>query len=729
MWSVIAAVLVAGAVAQSPVSIQGKTYCVGGYEGRAGGFPASIAAACDRVEVRSQHKAWHQHIYILAPDRSQCLVCFDELDSTCESVFLRNNPTYEGTDWSNCARLGEQHTGDTVLEHVIDGTPVTHSKTPPPPVDLEAKVEHITPGPYTAGDTITVVGAVRDPSGALRSLPGGVFRVTDASGAVRDVPGEVQPDGMVSASLAVPASDSVRIEFVPTSLPLAKGERLRSPTSAPQALAVQVCSFRARVVSPAQGESLLSGQSTPLRAALFDAAGQVPVTPPPGLALSFTVQAQGEPAQVLKARGTLDVDWVPPASPQPRPVRVSASGQVGDRVVCPAGEVVASVSDLGLSFDTSALPRTCYVGLPCKGTVSLKRPPAESAMARKRVDDLLADPRTVAEVVDTGEVLYRGPPHANDRYTFEATHDGVKMASWQVVLRTPRGDVSMPSHEVSVRPQLRLVLASELDFGTVDAGSDVMTTCRKLDFSRSTAVEEHRWELEAQGLEGCRSRPVLYFRNALGQTDLRPLSPKLEIQKFDPQKRELDVCLEVPACAGDASPAGAALRVAPLTREFTAQATSVRMRWTVRNRSFLACHGSWLFPLLAGMGGVFVVTGFTRPARFPPGAAIQVSGSEKGIRQSAAVLLRSCPGSAPGFFRDARLGLHGDGDVKGRVRGAMVLLRAVQGGGVVLQGLGPVERQDRRSLRWEPVDDLARGHVPAPGVLYRAGGTFFKVEV
>jgi hypothetical protein len=53
----------------------------------------------------------------------------------------------------------------------------------------------------------------------------------------------------------------------------------------------------------------------------------------------------------------------------------------------------------------------------------------------------------------------------------------------------------------------------------------------------------------------------------------------------------------------------------------------------------------------------------------------------------------------------------------------------VQGGGVVLQGLGPVERQDRRSLRWEPVDDLARGHVPSPGVLYRAGGTFFKVEV
>jgi hypothetical protein len=606
--------------------------------------------------------------------------------------------------------------------------PVVPSQAPPSPVQLEAKLEHITPGPYTAGDRLTLVGAVRDPSGAVRRIPGGVFRVTDSKGTVSEVTGEVQPDGTVSAGFTVPASDSVRIEFV-AHMPRVKGEVLRSPSSQPQAFDVQVCGFRARVVSPAGDESLLSGQSTSLRAALFDAAGQVPVTPPPDVALSFRVQVQDAPAEVLTARGTLDADWTPPASPKQRRVRLSASGHAGGRVVCPGNEVYAWVSDLGLSFDASELPRTCYVGLRCKGSVTLRRPPAESPMARKRVDELLADPKTVAEVVDSGEVLYRGPPRADDRYPFEATYPQVKNASWLVVLRTPRGDVSMSAHEVRVRPQLRLELASELDFGTVDAGSGVTTTCRKLDFSRSTAVEEHRWELEAQGVEGCRSRPVLYFRNAQGQSDVKPLSPKVGIEQFDPRRRELDICLDVPACAGDVAPATAALRVAPLTPEFTAQATPVRLRWTVRNRSFLSGHGAWLFPLLAGMGGVFVVAGFTRPARFPPGAAIQVSGSEKGIRQSAAVLLRSCPGSAPGFFRDARLGLHGDGDVKGRVRGAVVLLRAVQGGGVVLQGLGPVERQDRRSLRWEPVDDLARGHVPAPGVLYRAGGTFFKVEV
>jgi hypothetical protein len=724
MLHALAALLLAGTVAQVPNPRMGKTYCVGGYEGNA----SSFVAACARADIVKQHAKWHLHNFILAPGGQECLICYDEEDNTCQSVFLKENPDYRLSDNYACYRLGEQHTADKVVAHVINGEHVSPSRLPPPPVDLEVKVEHLTPGPYTAGDRITAVGAVRDPGGKVRPVSGGVFRVTDASGTVQEHAGELQRDGTVKAELQVPASDSVRIEFVPVAPPLAQGERLRAPVSEAQALRVAVCGFRARVVSPAPGESLVSGQRTALRAALFDAAGQVPVTPlPSGLALDFTVQVQGEAAQKLKASGPTEAEWTPPPSPSPRTVRLSVSGKVGERVVCPASELVASVSDLGLGFDTSALPRTCYVGRPCRGTVTLRRP--EPGPARARVDALLADPSGEVRVVDTGEVRYQGPPRADDRYAFEATYTQAQMASWSLVLRTPRGEVAMPTHEVRVRPELRLELPAELDFGTVRAGSEVTTTCKKLDFGRSRAVEEHRWEVEGQGLEGCQSRPVLYFRNALGQADVRPLTPKVGIDALDPQQRALDLCLEVPRCAGDVSPSGAVLRVSPLTPEFAAQAATVRLRWTVEGRGLLSCHASWLLPLLSGLGFMVLLAGYTRPARFPPGASIHVSGSEKGIRQSAAVLLRSCPGSASGFFRDARLGLHGDGDVKGRVRGAVVVLRAVQGGGVVLQGLGPVERQDRRTLRWEPVDDLARGHVPAPGVLYRAGGTYFKVEV
>jgi hypothetical protein len=132
---------------------------------------------------------------------------------------------------------------------------------------------------------------------------------------------------------------------------------------------------------------------------------------------------------------------------------------------------------------------------------------------------------------------------------------------------------------------------------------------------------------------------------------------------------------------------------------------------------------------LALLGFGVLVAGFIQPARFPTGASLRVAGSERGIRQAAAVLLQDCPGSGPGFFRDARLGLHGDGEVNGRVRTAVVVFRATRGTGVMLTGNGPLEQQDRRTLRWEPVADLAQGHVPSPSVLYRAGGTYFKVEL
>jgi hypothetical protein len=222
---------------------------------------------------------------------------------------------------------------------------------------------------------------------------------------------------------------------------------------------------------------------------------------------------------------------------------------------------------------------------------------------------------------------------------------------------------------------------------------------------------------------------VLLYLNAAGQTDTRRLDTVVPIEALDPEHRWLDVCLEVPRCAADVSPPAAVLHVTPLTPEFASQATTVRLRWRVEARSPLACHGFWLLPALGSLGAVVLLAGFTRPARFPPGAAVRIAGSERGLRQAASVLLRACPGSSPGFFRDARLGMQGDGNVTGRVRGAAVVLRAVQGGGVVLAGNGPVERQDRRTSKWEPVDDLASGHVPSPGTLYRAGGTLFQVEL
>ena len=525
----------------------------------------------------------------------------------------------------------------------------------------------------------------------------------------------------------LPPSGSVKVEFLPAPPPLAKHETLRAAASAPWDLKVELCGLRARVVSPSEGEPLLSGQSVSLRAVLLEANGQVPLaSPPPAVQLSFTVQVDGEAAVTVPADASLAASWMPPASSSPRAVSLSASGRAGDRIVCPAGEVHATASDVGLGFDTSGLPATCYVGLPCRGTVRLLRPPP--GPARQRVDELLADTATQVSSVHLGQVLASGPPRADDAYEIAAVYEEVKNASWSLEIHTPRGDFAMPAHEVRVRLPLKLVLPAELDFGTLAAGTEVLRTCRKLDFGQSQAAEEHRWEMVAEGLAGCTSRPVLAYRNAAGQPDLRPFVPKLVVEALDPRDRRLDVCLELPACAGDRAPDGAVLRVVPLTPEFASNAVAVRLRWQVKGRGFLGCHAPWLAPLAGGLLVVVVLLGLVRPARFPPAAVIQIAGSERGIRQASAILLRDCPGSGAGFFRDARLGLHGDGSLNGRTRGALASLHATRTDGVLLRSAGLVEIQDRRTLKWEPVAAQGRGCMPVPGALYRAGGNYFKVD-
>jgi hypothetical protein len=571
-----------------------------------------------------------------------------------------------------------------------------------------------------------VVGAVRDEQGQLRPLAGGSFRLVAADGHVTVLPGTVQSDGTVVARFTLPPTASAHLEFVPDASSIGKGEVLRAAASAPQSLQVEVCAFRARVVQPAPYEALVAGQSTLLSAVLFNAANEVPIaSPPAGLSLEFTVQVEGEPPRRLQANETLAATWTPPPSPKPRPVRLSVGGRAGAQVVCPASEETVTVSDLGLGFDTSDLPKTCYVGVPCKGVVKLQRPPP--GPGRHPVDTLLEDKQVVARLLDTGEERFRGAPRADDRYAFSATYTEPKSASWSLVFETPRGPVTMPTHEVRVRPALRLALPEVLDLGSHSAGS--AGGCQKLDFSSSQAVEEHPFWLNAEGLTGCQARPVLFFKNPAGGEDTLPLEGGLDVKALDPKNRGLDVCLQVPRCAGEVSPDSAVLKVVPLNIAFASQARTVRLRWKVEGRGFLACHGLWIWPAVGLFGLALLVAGFTRPARFPPGASLRVAGSERGMRQSAAILLQDCPGSSAGFFRDARLGLHGDGDVNGRTRGALLVLRAVRGAGVVLEGQGPLEQQDRRTLKWEPVGDLARGHLPLPSVLYRAGGLFFKLEL
>jgi hypothetical protein len=69
-----------------------------------------------------------------------------------------------------------------------------------------------------------------------------------------------------------------------------------------------------------------------------------------------------------------------------------------------------------------------------------------------------------------------------------------------------------------------------------------------------------------------------------------------------------------------------------------------------------------------------------------------------------------------------------DHPLSGRTRGAAIRLHADRVHGVVLRGEAPLEVRGR-SGGWRAVEDLARGHVPTPGV-YRVGeALWFRIDL
>lgn len=706
----IAALLALLAVAEA----RPLTYCVGGYTGS----PPRVQAACGRPDVARQHGDWHEHFWVT--DGRQCMICWDEVDNSCYDDFVVNNPQWQPTVGFLCRGRATWGDGLTVFEHVIGGETVS-AAPPPAPEVLTPRLAVETPGPYVAGDAVRVVGTVAASDG-IRGVGGGIVEVYAGDELVDRVRGTVRPDGSVAAEVSLPASDRVRLRFVPEAPLLNPGDTLAAASSDALALNVDTCGYRARVVAPQPGEALASGQSVTLRAALLAPDG-VPASPG-ALALRYTVQADGQPAAVIEAQPDGSARWTPPAAEAPVTWQVFATGRADGRVVCHAGPVEVQVSDLGLGFDRSKLPAICYTGLDCVGEVTLLRP--APGAARQRVDRLLGDPATEVVLLEGARELARTPPRADDRYAFSQRFDHPRRARWKLEVRGPDGTVAMPFHELEVRPALVVRLPDALDLGVVPAGSRALDHCTELDFSASEAAEEHEWRLVVDGLAGCRGRPLLAVTTPAGRVRTYALDAPITVGALDPDHPAMTFCLDAPRCAGEVSPDGVVLHVTPTTPVFADQARALPVRWEVSRRAWWRCHLWWAAPGLGGLFALWALLGVIRPARFPANASIRVAGRERDLDKAVSVLLRDCPGSGAGFWRDARLGLHHDGDVNGRIRNAAVVLQADRGAGVVLAGAAPLEQHERRG-GWRPVEDLPTGHVPGPGK-YRIGELYFKVD-
>lgn len=696
-----------------------ETYCVGGYSGD----PPNATAVCNTRKITRAHKSWHFHVWFM--NNGKCYACYDEVDNSCISDFMRRHPRFRPTDPWSCPKAD---TMDTIIEHRIAGKDVTKPppapKAPPKPepVVLQSRMDTVSPGPYAAGDPIQVTASVRDGSGALRAVPGGTFVVTTAEGDTIRVPAKVRRDGTLAATVALPTSRSVSIRFEATPPKLEAHERFKGRSSSSRKLSVDTCGYRARLGSPADGGSLTWDLPASLGVAMFQADGRSPTSVPAGAALTITLTPDdADPVTLAVTDGT--ATWTPPERTGPYTVSVSVGGRANGKSVCPGNRVRLSVSGLGLGLDTSELPSTCYAQMACAGTARLVRP---DGTASAKVDALLGHPDTQVALFDGPTEIWRGPPNPDDRYPFSASYPGVQEAEWRVEVHGPDGLVELPHHEVHIRPPLVLALPPEIDFGTVPAGTPWSETCHRLDFSGSTAAQEHTWRIERTGSDDCQAVAVLGMRSPTGAADRRGLSPALDIEALDPDAPWLDICLEVPRCAGDEAPADAALRIHPLTKEFAGQQASVVLRWTVSERSLWSCWAWLIVPVGGGLITLIVVMGFIRPHRFPAHAAIRIAGRADALKRASAMTLRGLPGSGAGWYRSAALGVHPSGEVNGTLRGAALVLRARRDG-IAIEPRARFEIRDRRTRKWVGVEEAT--HLPIGGTAYRVGQVIMEIEV
>ena len=191
--------------------------------------------------------------------------------------------------------------------------------------------------------------------------------------------------------------------------------------------------------------------------------------------------------------------------------------------------------------------------------------------------------------------------------------------------------------------------------------------------------------------------------------------------------KQQPICLaDIPFCAGE-SPAPITLTVKALSKDFPDQVRTIRVRWRVQGRSFLACHWWWLAFAGGGLGLALIGYGWVRPDRFAMHDAVKLAGKREQLARAVARRLRDLPGGKPGWYRSSATGLREDGSATDKLRTAAVELHARRGE-VILRSRGGLQRVSPQSKKLEPVPEAAKeGHVASKNIVYNVGSLFFQI--
>ena len=671
----------------APAWAGNNTYCVG------------ARGECSSAAVVAKHSRWHAHTMVT--DGKHCYECFDEVDNTCASNFLRNHPGWSTAGLARCAVLGMAPQDEGVVFHVIGGREIQppRPKKPPPKkkVTLSGEVYRRSPGPYAVGDTVTFDVRVTAGGKETRPFSGGQLVVTNAAGQeIARVPVRVKGGSATTASagIKVPAGDIV-VRFEPADPSVRSTEQLAGLHTPGMALTVGSCPFRAGLGSTASvvivGETLeVSGPVTahtggPAKASdLTGARVEILLQLDGGLEARFPGRIEGS-----TIKGTIkapDIDGSAVTG------TISVVG-AGAPVICPGPPKPVTVSRAPFTL-TATAPAQCWTGQECAATFTVG---IGSGPGATRARELLSEPELeVIAKVGGDRVSFDGTA-AGGTITVRTTPADEGRVTFSLELRT-RSETAQADVQSDVAEAITLRLPEEMDLGSV-SGGEVADTCVPLDFSASNGAMGARFAVAlADPCADCEAELVSVAGGTVYQLPLDDLViGKDEI---------LQICLRVGRCPTGDDGGEQIVVVTPLEPQFAGQVKRVRIRYTVAGKSSFACWSSALYSVLGVLGLIVFLYGFRRPIPFPPGATILAANDIKKLSRAAPMLLEAQPYGKPGWYRDARVYVDGGGGATRR-RGEALFLLVPAGGGVGIVGDG-VQRRGRRSRTMEPVE-LAPG--------------------
>ncbi|MSP17130.1 MAG: hypothetical protein EXR73_11090 [Myxococcales bacterium] len=701
-----------------------NTYCVGGFEFDSGTVTRNECGA-HAAEYLCWH--WHREMFVVGRD-GKCRTCWDMCDSTCDTVMPIEHPEFSRASLYDCRRAEALKPGKEQI-YVRDGVAVAVAPPPPPPaMAIRADIVRVSPGPYSVGDDLDLAVRAVGTDGKPRPVQGGEVIVAGPDGKeVLRVPVTIAPDGTASAKLKIPAGGALSLRFVPKGIRLDVTEKLGAITSAPFALSVSLCRLRGVMDAPGNKQVLVAGAPVSLRGHLTDkngnSVGREALSA--GMRALFVVDLGGGKTQ--KVEGTVAADGAVTASFTPPPpisdsdevaIRLLGDGGAGD--LCPGAPAVARLTKLGVGIDLGATPATCYVGMPCRVTLSFLLPVAGDS--RAPAEAFVRDPALAVTATLNDEALG----------TFAADRPGDPASTWTLnfepkmiaevaleAIASVLGKQVTERRMLKVREPIVLELPAELDLGTINAGAAWHGTCKTLDFSRSRGVEEQEFRLESTKALGCETTLVA---NADGMRYPVPAG----IQFTVGIDRAVPICLDdVPRCASE-SPEPVTLTVKALSPDFPDQVRTVRIRWKVTGRSFLSCHAWWIALLAGTVVTAFIAYGILAPHSFATDDAIKLAGKEQGLARATARRLRDLPGGKRGFYRSAATGVREDGSATDKHRQATFVLAAVRGA-VVIRSTGGLRRLNRQTRKFEDVPVEKGGYAVSKNVTYQAGSLYFLI--